>query len=61
MWGLSQQQEFDDLNQCMCSTLVLSLPDQKHPFEIEIDASDYVMGAVLTQHKHIMAYHKETL
>jgi hypothetical protein len=52
VWGLSQQQVFDDLKQCLCSTPVLSLPDLQQPFEIETDASDYVVGAVLTQHDH---------
>jgi hypothetical protein len=46
-WGRSQKQAFDDLKQCLCSTPVLSLPDLQQPFEIETDASDYVVGAVL--------------
>jgi hypothetical protein len=48
-WGKAQQQEFDDLKHCLCSTPVLSLPDLQQPFKIEIDASDYVVGAILTQ------------
>jgi hypothetical protein len=61
VWGQSQQQAFDDLKQCLCSAPVLSLPDLQQPFEIETDASDYVVGVVLTQHGHPMAYHSETL
>jgi hypothetical protein len=49
-WVRSQQQEFDDLKQHLCSTPVLSLPDLQHPFEIKTDALDYVVGTVLTQH-----------
>ena len=60
-WGRSQQQAFDDLKQRLCSALVLSLPYLQHPFEIEIDSSDYAVGAVLTQHDHPVAYHSETL
>jgi hypothetical protein len=58
---LSQQQAFNDLKKCLCSFLILSLPDLQHPFEIETDASDYVVGSILTQHDHPVAYHSETL
>jgi hypothetical protein len=61
VWGRSQQQAFDDLKQHLCSAPVLSLPDLQQPFEIETDASDYVVGIILTQHDHPMAYHSETL
>jgi len=61
MWGWSQQQAFNDLKQHLCSTLVLSLPELQHPFGIETDASDYVVGTVLTQHGHLVAYHSEML
>jgi hypothetical protein len=45
----------------LCSAPVLSLPDLQYPFEIEIDALDYAVGVVLTQHGHPVAYHSETL
>jgi hypothetical protein len=61
VWGMSQQQEFDDLKQRLCSSLVLSLLYLQQPFETEIDASDYDVGVVLTQHIHPVAYHIETL
>jgi hypothetical protein len=61
VWCQSQQQEFDDLKQCFFSTPLLSLPDLQHPFEIETDALDYVVGTVITQHDHPVAYHSETL
>jgi hypothetical protein len=60
-WGQSQQQVFDDLKQCLCSSPILSLPDLQYPLEIEIYASYYVVGTFLTQHGHPMAYHSETL
>lgn len=50
-----------ELNHCLCSTLVLSLLDLQQPFEIETDASNYAVGAILTQHGHLVAYHSETL
>jgi hypothetical protein len=61
VWGLSQQQAFNDLKQRFCSSLVLSLLDLQQPFEIKTYASDYIVGIVLTQHGHPVAYHSETL
>jgi hypothetical protein len=37
------------------------ITDLQHPFEIETDASEYVVGVVLTQHGHPVEYHSETL
>jgi hypothetical protein len=51
VWGQSQQQAFNDLKKRLCSAPVLSLPDLQYPFEIKTDASDYVVGIVLTQHR----------
>ena len=45
----------------LCFALVLTLPDLQQPFEIEIDAFDYAIGAVHTQHGHPVAYHSEIL
>ena len=59
--GKAQKQTFDDLKHRLCSTLVLSFPDLQQPFEIETDASDYVVGTFLTQHGNPMTYHSETL
>ena len=40
---------------------MLTLLDLQQPFEVETDSSDYAIGAVLTQHEHLVAYHSETL
>ena len=40
---------------------VLTLPYLQQPFEIKIDASNYAIGAVLTQQGNPVAYHSETL
>jgi hypothetical protein len=61
MWGRSQQQVFKYLKQCLCSAPVPSLPNLQQLFEIETNSSDYVVGVVLTQHDHPVAYHSETL
>jgi hypothetical protein len=60
-WSESQQKVFRELKHRLCSAPVLTLPDLQQPFEIETDASDYAIGAVLTQHGHLVAYHSETL
>ena len=39
----------------------MPLPNLQQPFEIETDASDYAIGAILTQQGHPVAYHSETL
>jgi hypothetical protein len=61
VWGKEKQQAFDDLKHRLCLALVLSLPDLQHPFEIETDASDYAVGTILTQHRHPVEYHSDTL
>ena len=50
-----------ELKHRLCSAPVLTLLDLQQPFEIETNASDYAIGAVLTQHWHPVAYHIETL
>jgi hypothetical protein len=60
-WGNAQQQAFDDLKHRLCSAPIFSLPDLQQPFEIDTDAFDYVVGAVLTHHDHPVAYHSKTL
>ena len=61
IWSKAQQHAFEELKQRLCSAPVLTLSYLQQPFEIETYASDYAVGAVLTQHGHPMAYHSETL
>ena len=58
-WGGKHQKAFDTLKEKISKTPVLALPDLQRPFEIQIDASDYAMGAVLTQHGKPICYHSE--
>jgi len=59
-WGGKQQKAFNTLKEKISTTLVLALPDLQRPFEIETDASDYAMGAMLMQHGKLICYHSET-
>ena len=54
-----KQKSFYALKQKIISALALALPDLRHPFEIQTDASDYVMGAVLMQHGKPLLFHSE--
>ena len=49
VWTTECQQAFDNLKTRFTSGPVLVMPDQMKPFQIECDASKYVLGAVLTQ------------
>jgi hypothetical protein len=60
-WSSPQQKSFEDLQSCLYSAPVLILSYLQQPFEIDIDASDYPIGTVLTQNGHLVAYHSETL
>ena len=60
-WSKSHQKVFSELKHHLCSAPVLTLPDLQQPFEIMIDASNYAIGAILTQQGHRVAYHSETL
>ena len=57
----SQYKVFEILKHHLYSAPVLTLLDLQQPFEIEIDASNYAIGVVLTQQGHQVAYHSETL
>jgi hypothetical protein len=52
-WGGKQQNSFDALKEKISSAPVLALPNLRQPFEIQTDASNYAMGAVLLQHPFV--------
>jgi len=60
-WFKSQHKVFAELKHRLFSSPVLTLSDLQQPFQIEIDASDYVIGTVLTQQGNPVAYHSEIL
>ena len=51
---------FEQLRNKLCTALVLVFPDFHQPFNIETDASDYALSAVITQSGHPAVFHSET-
>ncbi|CAB0033045.1 unnamed protein product [Trichogramma brassicae] len=49
VWGPEQEEAFDALKRCLSEASVLVRPDFSKEFSIQTDASDYAVGAVLTQ------------
>jgi hypothetical protein len=60
-WTLVAEENFQCLKEALCSAHILCFPDLQQPFEIEIDASQHVIGEVLKQGGHPIAYHYDTL
>ena len=48
-WGVEEQQAFDGLKHAFVEAPVLVMPDMEAAFHIETDASDFAMGAILSQ------------
>ena len=59
-WFESQHKMFAELKHRLFSAPVIKLPYLQQLFEIKTYASDYAIGAVLTQQGHPVAYHSET-
>jgi hypothetical protein len=65
-WGDRQQIAFNELKRRVTTEPVLAHPVLTDPFELEVDASGFAMGAVLLQKKedgkkHPIAYYSKTL
>eukprot|EP00253_Pinus_taeda_P006651 PITA_06651 len=60
-WFESQQKAFTKLKDRLCLAPMLALLNLQQPFEVETDAFDYDIGAIVTQHEHLVAYHSEIL
>ena len=65
-WGEPEENAFEELKHWICEEPVLLQPDQKKPFEVEVDASNYAIGAVLMQKDdnnvlHLVAFFSKTM
>lgn len=65
LWTTEANEAFRKLKECLVSAPVLSCPNYDLPFEVHTDASDYGVGAMLTQtvngKEHPVAYMSKSL
>ena len=59
VWEESQENAFQLLKKKVCEAPVLALPNLQRPCEVETDASNYALGAVLIQDGKPVEYHSE--
>ena len=57
LWGAAEQQAFDVLKSAITSTPTLAFPSKSGPFCLECDASNFAMGAVLSQQQEDRLFH----
>ncbi len=50
-WTERHQWGFDKLKEALCSERVMIHPDPMKPYQLHTDASDYAVGAILTQER----------
>jgi hypothetical protein len=64
-WGEEQQKAFEEIKAAIISELVLVLPRDKGKFKVETDASNFGIGAILSQQQdgfwHPIAFMSKTL
>ncbi|PKU84723.1 putative mitochondrial protein [Dendrobium catenatum] len=58
-WNPSAKEGFERLKEAISTAPVLALPDFNKAFEIDCDASNVGIGAVLSQHGHPIAFFSE--
>jgi hypothetical protein len=55
-WTPRREASFQELKKRLTTTLVLTMPDVERPFSIYYDASGQVLGCILMQDGHVVAY-----
>ena len=60
-WTQIEQTAFNQMKALVTADALLHCPDHNHPFEIEMDVSDYQLGTVIKQHGCLVAYYSRKL
>ena len=60
-WGPKQQKAFDKMKALMATDAILGYPDHNLGFNIEANASDHQLGAVIKQNGRPVAHHSQKL
>lgn len=61
VWTSTHTLAIDTLKQALSSAPVLAFPDFEKPFQLQTDASEFGMGAVLLQEGHPLAFVSKAL
>jgi hypothetical protein len=60
-WEKVHQEAFDKIKQVITNYVMLAFPDFNKPFEINTDASDFQLGAVIMQERRPVAFYSRKL
>jgi hypothetical protein len=60
-WEREHQKAFDDIKKIIARETILAYPDFSKPFVIHTDASDYQLGAVISQNEKPIAFYSRKL
>ena len=60
-WTPALEEAFKDIKKMVCQQTLLTYPDWNKPFDIHTDASDYQLGAVISQEGKPIAFFSRKL